>query len=203
VLNPITHRKVLKKGMPGRATIIESGAMDRGATRFNLPMTLQVHVEGITPYEVEGQWWVKAKDGAALTSGPVAVKVDREDHQLVAIDWDTVRREYEERRRARQEALAPGGSRIATNVSAEHVIDLPAADLGEAQDALRQMGVDVDLESAIGGAAAQPSAGGHRSASAGDGEDPISKLERLSALRASGALTEEEFKEQKRRILGE
>lgn len=45
MLNPLTHRKVLKKGMPGRATIVERGALDRGGTSFNLPMTLQVNVE--------------------------------------------------------------------------------------------------------------------------------------------------------------
>jgi len=39
-------------------------------------------------------------------------------------------------------------------------------------------------------------------APAGGGDDMISQLERLSALRASGALTEEEFEAQKARILG-
>ena len=38
--------------------------------------------------------------------------------------------------------------------------------------------------------------------SAAGGDDMISQLERLSALRASGALTEEEFEAQKARILG-
>jgi hypothetical protein len=33
--------------------------------------------------------------------------------------------------------------------------------------------------------------------------DPIAQLERLAALRASGALSEEEFAEQKRKVLGE
>ncbi|HEX2467178.1 MAG TPA: SHOCT domain-containing protein [Solirubrobacterales bacterium] len=35
-----------------------------------------------------------------------------------------------------------------------------------------------------------------------DGDDTISQLERLSALRASGAFSEEELQEQKRRVLG-
>jgi Short C-terminal domain len=35
------------------------------------------------------------------------------------------------------------------------------------------------------------------------GDDPIARLERLAALKAAGALTEEEFQQQKRRILGE
>jgi Short C-terminal domain len=84
VLNPFTHRKVLKNGMPGRATIVARGALDRGATSFNLPMTLQVHVEGVTPYEVEDQWMVKAKDTVAL-DGSIPVRVDRNDHGRVAI----------------------------------------------------------------------------------------------------------------------
>jgi hypothetical protein len=41
--------------VPGRATIVEIGALDRGGISFDPPMTLQVHVEGITPDEVEDQ----------------------------------------------------------------------------------------------------------------------------------------------------
>jgi hypothetical protein len=33
-------------------------------------------------------------------------------------------------------------------------------------------------------------------------DDQLAKLERLGALRASGVLTEDEFQEQKRRLLG-
>jgi hypothetical protein len=108
MLNPLTHRKILKKGMPGVATIVEMGALDRGGTSFNLPMTLQVHVEGLTPYEIEDQWMVKAKDTVAL-SGSIPVKVDRENHEKVAIDWDGVRANYEQERSARQQALAAQG----------------------------------------------------------------------------------------------
>jgi hypothetical protein len=78
MLNPMTHRKILKKGMPGTANVVEMGVMDRGASSFNLPMTLQVHVEGITPYEVEGQWMVKAKDAAGLTGGTIPVGQGRQ-----------------------------------------------------------------------------------------------------------------------------
>ena len=79
MLNPLAHRKILRKGIPGKATIVERAALDRGATSFNLPMTLQVHVEGRTPYEVEDQWMVKAKDTVGL-SGSIPVRVDRDDH---------------------------------------------------------------------------------------------------------------------------
>jgi hypothetical protein len=198
MLNPLAHRRVLKKGIPGRATIIEMGTMARGATTFNLPMTLQVHVESLPPYEVEGQWWVKAKDGAALTSGPLAVRVDPDDHQQVAIDWETVRREHAERKHARQEALAAGGAVPIVNISDPQVIDISGGDLAGAEQTLRQLGIDIDLENAIASAIAGQDAG----AGAAGEDETIAKLERLAALRASGALTEEEFAEQKRRILG-
>lgn len=108
MLNPLTHRRVLKKGIPGQATIVAIGALDRGSTSFNLPITLQVYVEGMTPYEIEDQWMVKAKDTGGL-SGSIPVKVDREDPQKVAIDWEGVRAKEAQETQARQEALAAQG----------------------------------------------------------------------------------------------
>jgi hypothetical protein len=194
MLNPLTHRKILKKGMPGRATIVEMGALDRGGTSFNLPMTLQVHVEGITPYEVEDQWMVKAKDTVGL-SGTIPVMVDREHQDKVAIDWEGVRAQYEQEKAARQQALASGGIGGATVTIGEgEVIDASAnPQLAEQlSQALGQIGITTDPQQAAGS--------GSQEADAGD--DTLSQLERLSALRASGALTEDEFEQQKRRILG-
>jgi putative oligomerization/nucleic acid binding protein len=189
VLNPFTHRKVLKNGRPGRANIVTMGALDRGGTSFNLPMTLHVYVEGLTPYEVHDQWMVKAKDTVAL-SGSIPVKVDPDDQEKVAIDWDTLRAEYEQEAEARRAALAQSGP-VGPNVTVgePQVIDLsgdPEA-AAQVQQMLGQFGISV--EQAGTGAASD--------------DDPISKLERLAALRASGALTEAEFEEQKRRILGD
>ena len=195
MLNPLTHRKILKKGLAGRATVVEMGALDRGATSFNLPMTLQVHVEGITPFEVEDQWMVKAKDTVGL-SGSIPVKVDPEEHTKVAIDWEGVRAEYEQEKEVRQQALASGGVPAGANVT-----------FGDAQviDASSNPELAQQISAALGqfGVGAQQPASGFRSDQAGGGEDDtLSQLERLSALRASGALTEEEFEQQKRRILG-
>lgn len=109
MINPFTHRKVLKKGMPGRATIVARSVPAHGATSFNMAMTLQVHVEGSTPYEVEDQWMVKAKDTEAL-DGSIPIKVDRSEHDKVAIDWDLLREEHEQHKRERREALASGAT---------------------------------------------------------------------------------------------
>jgi hypothetical protein len=222
VLNPLTHRKVLKKGMPGVATIVEIGVMDRGATSFNLPMTLQVHVDGITPYEVEGQWMVKAKDAGAL-SGSIPVKVDRNDHEKVAIDWDGVRAQYAQAKTARQEALAGGGGMGAGAVQgATPVIDMrndpelrakieqvvghkltpgSTETVAENDPAMQMKIMQVVQEHMAQKSAAEPApASGF---SGGGGDDTVGKLERLAALKDSGALTEEEFDQEKRKVLGE
>jgi hypothetical protein len=197
MLNPLTHRKVLKKGMPGRATIVERGALDRGGTSFNLPMTLQVFVAGITPYEAEDQWMVKAKDAVAL-DGSIPIKVDPDNHEKVAIDWETLRAEYEQEVAARREALAAGGpAGAAINVGAPQAIDANANPevMEQVNQMLGQMGINVQGQPAAATGFASDGSGP-------DADDQLSQLERLSALRASGALTDEEFEEQKRRILG-
>ena len=90
MINPLTHRKVLKKGMPGRATIVEMSMPQPGASSQNIAMTLQVHVEGITPYEVEDQWMVSRKDTLGFGMS-LPVKVDKKDNNKVAIDWESAR----------------------------------------------------------------------------------------------------------------
>jgi hypothetical protein len=187
MLNPFTHKKVLRNGVPGRATIVEMGALDRGGTSFNLPMTLQVHVEGMPPYEIEDQWMVKAKDAIGL-SGWIPVRVDRGRPERVAIDWEGVRANYEQGKAARREALASGAG----------VPGLDADTSAQVQQALGAMGINVDLANATVTSypPQQITLGG-----ASGGDDTIGKLERLAALRASGALTDAEFEEQKRRLL--
>jgi len=230
VLNPLTHRKILKKGMPGTATIVEMGALDRGGTSFNLPMTLQVHVEGVTPYEVEGQWMVKAKDTVGL-SGSIPVKVDREEHDKVAIDWEGVRAQYEQHKDARQQALASGGgvggafggamdAGAAQGMSPvvdmrndpelrakiEQVVGRKLTPGTSEEVAANDPAMQMRIMQVVQEHMAQQAAGSAPavpSGGAGGGDDKISKLERLAGLKQSGALSEEEFEKEKDRILGE
>lgn len=108
MINPLTHRKILKRGTPGRATIVASSVPARDASSFNMAMTLHVYVEGRSPYEVEDQWMVKSRDTAAL-HGSIPVKVDPEEPTRVAIDWDTLRAEHRQHEEARRAALAAQG----------------------------------------------------------------------------------------------
>jgi hypothetical protein len=93
VLNPLTHRRILERGIPARATVLAAGSPPAGVERFNLAITLDVHVEGRPPFEVADQWMVETADLAALTGG-IPVKVDRDDATRVAIDWHAVREEW-------------------------------------------------------------------------------------------------------------
>jgi hypothetical protein len=193
MLNPLAHRKILKKGMPGRAMIVEKGMPPHdGGRNFNLPMTLQVHVEGVTPFEVEDQWMTKATDYGSL-AGSIPVMVDREDHTRVAIDWERLREDAEQAKTARREALAAGGAaHPGAAPGGAQVIDARNLDPDQLGQMLGQLGVSAGGRSPA--AAEVPST---------PADDQLSQLERLSALRASGALTEEEFEQQKRRILGD
>ena len=204
MLNPFTHRKVLKNGVPGKAMIVTMGALDRGATSFNLPMTLQVYVEGWVPYEVHEEWWVNARDTVAL-SGWIPVRVDPEERDTVAIDWDTLRETHEQQEQARKQALASSGP----------VADIDAlgglGGLGGPNVTFQSREIDLtqnpeaaeQVLQALGLGGAGVSFAQQPAPQQPADDDPIARLERLAALKASGILTEEEFQQQKRRILGE
>jgi hypothetical protein len=188
-------------------------------------MTLQVHVVGITPYVVVGLWLVKAKDTVGL-SGSIPVKVDKDDHDKVAIDWDGVRAEYEQEKTQRREALAAGGAPV-DQLGAEgmqaatptidmrndpelrakieqivgHELTPGTSEVVAENDPEMQMRIMQTVqqhmaEKAAGGGFSQPAGGG-------GGDDSVGKLERLAALRDKGAITDIEFEREKAKILGE
>jgi hypothetical protein len=224
MLNPFSTRKILKKGLPGRATVVSSSVPERGATSFNMAMTLQVHVEGITPYEVEDQWMVKAKDTEFLGSFPLPIKVDAENHDKVAIDWDQFRQEAAEQKSARQQALADGGAGAAQG--ATPVIDMQndpelrhkieqvlgrtltpgSTETIAENDPQLQMRIMQVVQQHAAEKAAGAGASGFASDAGGGGGDPeaerIAQLERLASLKDSGALSDKEFEAEKNKILG-
>jgi hypothetical protein len=213
VINPWTHRRILQHGTPGRATIVAASVPERGASMFNMALTLQVFVEGQVPYEVEGQWMVRAKDTEAL-SGSIPVKVDPDDPEKVAIDWDTLRAEHEVATAQRRAALAAQGP----------VGDVDGVDVAPVVDArgdpeLRAkleaiLGYDLTPGTSITVAENDPALQmrilqvvaehqASRVAAPDDADDDalIGRLERLTALHQAGSLTDEEFAEAKRRML--
>ena len=108
MINPFTHRKILKKGRPGTGTIVSMSALDPGASSQNVAMTLQIQVEGLSPYEVEDQWMVSRKSTLGFGMA-LPVKVDNDNPQKVAIDWDAARDQNDAETAARRAALAAQG----------------------------------------------------------------------------------------------
>ncbi len=108
MLNPFTKRKILKNGKPGRGRVISMSVPDSSASSQNVAMTLQVYVEGLAPYEVEDQWMVSGKDPIGMGI-ELPVKVDQDNPQKVAIDWEVAREESDAATTARREALAAQG----------------------------------------------------------------------------------------------
>lgn len=98
MINPFTHRKILRKGLPAEATVVRMSPLPpRGqhSARVNLAMRLLVRLEGREPYEVDDQWLVNPRDANCLTVGPIPVKVHRANSEKVAIDWPGARARYE------------------------------------------------------------------------------------------------------------
>ena len=267
MLNPFTHRKILRKGRPGRGTIVSMSMPEAGASSQNIAMTLQIEVEGLAPYEVEDQWMVNRKDtlGFGLS---LPVKVDPGNPQKVAIDWESARAENAQSTAARRAALAAQGPVTSPGASASvgpsGIADplagggmsgmagmgaFGAAGFGAGAGAFGQGGTAAEpvldlrndpelrekLEKVLGrdltpgtteridlasdptmaaqvmqvvaihqaekqmqGLGMQPQAAPESSSA----DDTIAQLERLDALRQSGALSQDEFDEQKRRLLG-
>ena len=190
VLNPFKERKILKKGIPGQATIQALATPAPGANDQPLLMTLHVFVEGMAPYEVDDQW--VARKPVTLGWGMVIpVKVSPDDPQQVAVDWKALAAQQAaegEQRREQLAAMGPVGPEGIAAPTGTQTIDLrdDPEKRQEVLDALAVKGIEVPDRD-------------NRGAS----DDVLTQLERLAALRDSGALTESEFRAQKRRLLGE
>ncbi len=160
-------------------------------------MQLVVQGEGVAPTAVEFEGLVHRKrwpqPGMTLP-----VTVDPANPQKVSIEWDEVP-DSRDRSRANAEAMAAmmrgdgdGAGAGIGGLGGAQVINLSGGQLTEEQAAkLRMLGIDPGAVQGAATPAHEP-----------EPDDQLAKLERLGALRASGVLTEEEFQEQKRRLLG-
>lgn len=246
MLNPITHRKILKKGVPGTGTIVAMSAREPGASSQNVAMTLQIRVEGMSPYEVEDQWMVSSKHALGFGMA-LPIKVDPNKPQKVAIDWDAAKDQHDAETAARRAALAAEGP--VGGVGAAPIMDPlgggsvfggalgnqggfpqaaePSIDLRNDPELRAKIEKVIGRELTPGtterldfasdpqmGAAVMQVIAQHQAeqqmramnpaaaAPAAGGDDVVAQLERLDALRQSGALSQEEFDSQKRKLLG-
>lgn len=232
MLNPFANRKLLRRGEPARARIVEMSTPEHGAEPSNVTMTLLVDFRGAGPYEVRDRWMVSGTE--PISSGSdIWVVVDPENRHRVVIDWDRTRADYRERTDARRRVLSTGIPIPVTKVRealeqagelrSTAVADAPVGD--QAAEAEVEPAAEPELIAVA--AAAPPSppvpspverigvsapvtispsepcasvpvaiVGG-----ASDEDDLTSKLERLAALNAAGALTDGEFSAAKAHVL--
>lgn len=97
--------------------------------------------------------------------------------------------------KARSDLAAIEGLLEGLSASSVQIVGDPGRVTEEQRAKLRTLGIDLDQVLAQQQAWVQPQA-------QAAGDDTLSRLERLAALRAQGVLTEAEFAEQKARILG-
>jgi hypothetical protein len=161
----------IKDGLPGQAVVQSSSMPAREARSYNTKIWLDVYVQGREPYRVEHECMVKA--GKHPWPGTrLPVVVDRENRERIDIQWDEVQT-VDQKMAAGGPAAAP-----AAGQGQQQVIDLRGTPLGD------------QLREALGA-----------QGTASPAEDAVGQLERLVKLRDSGALTQEEFEQQKARIL--
>ncbi len=146
--------------------------------------------------------------------------IDRANPQKVKIEWDEVEKSGDRAARnaeaiaaaMRGEAPQGGMGFGGANVQVVNMSGRDMSQLSEEQKAkLRMLGIDPAMLAAQQqqqGPTAPPPAGAVPPPPAAPmapqpgGDDQLARLERLGALRQQGILTEEEFQQQKRRILG-
>ena len=192
-------RRKSRNGLRGTAQVVSSTAYAGRAVSQSCRLNLVVQVEGMEPYSIEHGQLCPAKKWP-YPGSTVPVVVDRGDPSKLRIDFDAmpdsadVARQMAERQAAmlRTTAGATGGAANAafTGQPQVTIVGGTAADIPpERLAGLEQMlGVDLDGDGQVGGAAS-------------GADDRLTQLERLARLRASGALTDEEFDAEKRRLL--
>ncbi len=105
MLNPIKNKKLLKRGAPVRARIIEMSERPPGQDCRAVKMTLEVQFRGDT-YTLRDRFMV-AGDEPIKVGSEIWVAVDPYDRQKAAIAWERTREDFRARTAKRRE-LATG-----------------------------------------------------------------------------------------------
>jgi hypothetical protein len=189
---------------PVRGTAhVVAASMNRGRGILQMcDVQLVVQAEGVQPTAVAYRGLVH-RDRWPIPGMVLPVTVDRADPQHVDIEWDEVESSKDRTRQSAEDLAAmmrgEGGATVVGGVPT--VVNLSGRDLStlseEQKAKLRMLGIDPD-------ALASPDAGAEDAVPTAD-EDPVDerlvRLERLARLRDRGALTDDEFEAQKRRVL--
>jgi hypothetical protein len=167
--------KRMKQPVRGAAQVVSASMPPYNATSSNCSMHLVVSADGLEPTPVEHTAMASVKRWP--TPGTtLPVTVDLADPTRIKIDWDDVQtNEQTAMQQAEQMAeLMKGGAGLA------------------GQGAGMDLGAAIQQAAAAAGQQAQPAA-----------DDVAGQIEKLSQLHDSGALSDEEFADAKRKLLAD
>jgi hypothetical protein len=199
-------------GVEGTAQVVSATSYSGRGVYQKCSMHLVINAPGLTPTAVEFNGIVhNAKWPAA--GGILPVSVNPTDPKHYAILWDQVPSRNEVAKtsaegiasalRGDPDALAKlvGGGLLGGSSHVEIIGDAGQI-TPEARAKLTMFGIDIDSLVAAGAAQPGGAASAFTFAPTAGADDSISRLERLTALRDKGTLTEEEFAAEKKKILG-
>ena len=191
MLNPISTRRLLRRGEPARARVVEMIDHAHGSRASRVRMTLEITPRGGARYEVRDRWRVSGAEPMGRGS-ELCVMVDPERRHRIAIDWarthDEVRDEIAKRRKLMSVGVPVPVAKI--RAQAEEIGYEPWAD-GDGGAERNRSGqlLEVVPESAS-------------SADGGDvDEDLPQRLNRLARLHDDGSLTDGEFRAARNYVL--
>ena len=194
----------------GTAQIVSCTGYHEGAMQ-NCRMQLVLSGEGVEPTAVEHSALIHNRrwphPGMTLPA-----KIDRANPKRFKVDFKAIP-DSRESAQGSAEAMAAamrgegGGGGAGMGAGGAQVINLSGGDLSQLSDEQRQklaaLGIDPTALGAGGSAAAGATPGGQAAPAADGGDDTLEKLQKLADLRDRGALTDEEFEDEKRKLLGD
>jgi hypothetical protein len=216
----------IKDPIRGTAQVVSTTRPPDSATSGNCRMHLVVTVPGHQSFAVDDQYIVKVKKWPS-PGDTLPIEASQSEPGKFKILWDEVQSwEVAAAQQAQQLAAMmnqpppPTGQQPPVTPSAGTIgqpvvmVDGRPATPAEIQQYESMTGMDLDGDGRIAGGAAAPSGGleamiagamaGHGGPvdQPGTADDRVAALERLAALRATGALSDAEFEAEKARILG-
>lgn len=202
----------IKDPVRGTAQVVSTTYPPRDATSANCHMHLVVTVPGVPSFTVDEQFMVKVKKWPS-PGDVLPIDASQSEPTKFKIKWDEVSTGGEQAAAQAQQIAARmnqqtgltgaplGGPMSGVPGQPTVMVDGRAATPEEVQQYEAMTGMDLDGDGRIAGGAAAgaaaPGVGGQPDAAT----DRVAALERLVALKASGALTDAEFDAEKARIL--
>lgn len=203
-------RRRIKHPVEGTAQVVAVTPPPPQEARGTCELRLLVQAVGVPPTTVEHRDRDAPTDRWPTPGQALPVLLDAGRPDRLEVLWDRV--PAVEPREPVPAAMQVTGGVVHRSIT----IDGRPADAAQIQDVERMTGMDLDGDGTIAGSAAPPgapslsslvqdalsAAGAPASGPApGAGGDRLARLERLAALHASGALTDEEFAREKARLL--